>query len=325
MHRRRDAPTPWWRPAPGDAVDVFEAPVLAPPGRYLWVSLRLSGDGRSTPVVRALRIEHQAHDLVRRLPAVYAADQPDPSFLQRYLAMFDSLLYDLDQRGARRDILVDPSATPVEALAWLASFVGLVLDDRWPEVARRRLLTEIVPLYRRRGTVGALSRYLELFLGRPPVIVEHFRLRGLAPVPGGVPAASSRAVVGVGFRVGGEAGTLAAAPEPAGQRTSPLAAAAHRFTVLVPRPLSAEQNAVVRDVLDTERPAHTDYELCTVDAGMRAGKGLHVGLTSLVGPTGAVDPLVAGGSVAGRGTVLGGATSGLAVEAARLDRTARVG
>ena len=325
VHRRRDAPTPWWRPAPGDAVDVFEAPVLAPPGRYLWVSLRLSGDGRSTPVVRALRIEHQAHDLVRRLPAVYAADQPDPSFLQRYLAMFDSLLYDLDQRGARRDILVDPSATPVEALAWLASFVGLVLDDRWPEVARRRLLTEIVPLYRRRGTVGALSRYLELFLGRPPVIVEHFRLRGLAPVPGGVPAASSRAVVGVGFRVGGEAGTLAAAPEPAGQRTSPLAAAAHRFTVLVPRPLSAEQNAVVRDVLDTERPAHTDYELCTVDAGMRAGKGLHVGLTSLVGPTGAVDPLVAGGSVAGRGTVLGGATSGLAVEAARLDRTARVG
>ena len=107
--------------------------------------------------------------------------------------------------------------------------------------------------------------------------------------------------------------------------TSPWAAEAHRFSVLVPQPLSTEQDAVVRHVLDTERPAHTDYELCTVDAGMRVGTGLHLGLTSVVGPTGAFDPLIAGAAVAGRGTVLGGATSGLAVEAARLDRTARVG
>ncbi len=324
LHRRRDAPTPWWRPAPGDAVDVFEAPVLAPPGRYLWVALRLSGDGRSTPVVRALRVEHTAHDLVRRLPAVYAEDQPEPSFLHRYLAMFDSLLYDLDQRAARRDILVDPVATPVEALGWLASFAGLVLDDRWPEDARRRLVAEIVPLYRRRGTLGALSRYLELFLGVAPVIVEHYRLRGLGPVSGDDPARSSRAVVGVGFRVGGEVGTLDA-PPPADGAGSPLGTGAHRFTVLVPRPLDAEQEAAVRHVLDTERPAHTDYELCTVDAGMRVGSGLHLGLTSTIGPTGAFDPLVTGASVAGRGTVLGGASTGLAVEAARLDRTARVG
>jgi phage tail-like protein len=323
LHRRRDTPTPWWRPDPGDAVDVFEAPVFAPPGRYLWVALRLSGDGRSTPVVRGLRVEHTAHDLVRRLPAVYAEDQPEPSFLHRYLAMFDSLLYDLDQRAARRDVLVDPAATPVEALGWLASFAGLVLDDRWPDAARRQLVAEIVPLYRRRGTLGALSRYLELFLGVAPVIVEHYRLRGLGPVAGDDPARSSRAVVGVGFRVGGEVGTLdSPAEDDAG---SPLAAGAHRFTVLVPRPLDAEQEAAVRHVLDTERPAHTDYELCTVDAGMRVGSGLHLGLTSTVGPTGAFDPLVTGASVAGRGTVLGGATTGLAVEAARLDRTARVG
>lgn len=299
LHRRRDAPTPWWRPAAGDPVDVFEAPVQAPPGRYLWVSLHLTGDGGHTPSIRALRAEHQAHDLVRRLPAVF----DDGTFLHRYLAMFDSLLYDLDQRAARRDILVDPAATPVEALPWLASFTGLVLDDRWPEHARRRLLAEIVALYRRRGTVGALTRYLELYLGRPPVIVEHFRLRGLA---------GSTPVAGLGFRVGG------------GDPDAPDGSA-HRFTVVVPQPLTGEQEAAVRHVLDTERPAHTDYDLCTVDAGMRAGSGLHVGLTSLVGPTGAMSPLVVGASAVTAGTVLGGPGSGIPVEAARLDRTARVG
>lgn len=299
LHRRRDAPTPWWRPAAGDPVDVFEAPVQAPPGRYLWVRLRLVGDGSRTPSVRAVRVEHQAHDLDRRLPAVFG----EGPFLHRYLAMFDSLLYDLDQRAARRDILLDPAATPVEALPWLASFAGLVLDDRWPERARRRLLAEIVPLYRRRGTLGALTRYLELFLGRPPVIVEHFRLRGLA---------GSAPVAGLGFRVGG------------GDPDAPDGSA-HRFTVVVPQPLAAEQEAAVRHVLDTERPAHTDYDLCTVDAGMRAGSALHLGLTSVIGPTGAMTPLVVGASAATAGTVLGGAGSGIPVEAGRLDRTARVG
>jgi phage tail-like protein len=299
LHRRRDAPTPWWRPAAGDPVDVFEAPVQAPPGRYLWVSLRLTGDGSRTPSIRALRVEHQAHDLVRRLPTVF----DEGTFLHRYLAMFDSLLHDLDQRAARRDILVDPAATPVEALPWLASFAGLVLDDRWPEQARRRLLAEIVALYRRRGTAGALTRYLELYLGRPPVIIEHFRLRGLA---------GSTPVAGLGFRVGG------------GDPNAPDGSA-HRFTVVVPQPLTGEQEAAVRHVLDTERPAHTDYDLCTVDAGMRAGSGLHVGLTSLVGPTGAMSPLVVGASAVTAGTVVGGSGSGLPVEAGRLDRTARVG
>jgi phage tail-like protein len=338
LHRRRDVPTPWWRPAPGDGVDVLEAPVLAPPGRYLWVTLRLSGDGRSTPVVRELRVEQETHDLDRRLPRAFTEDEAEPSFLHRYLALFEGLLHDLELRSACRDVLVDPASTPAEALDWLASFVGLVLDDRWHEAARRQLLAEIVPLYRRRGTVWSLSRYLELFLagaaadattrpGLAPVIIEHFRLRGAGgPVLGGDAALSSRSVVGAGFRVGGEVGSLAERPlDPDDDRASAFAAHAHRFSVLVTRPLGTEEEAAVRHILDTERPAHTAYDLCTVDAGMRVGDGLHLGLSSVVGPTGAFDAAVTGTALLGRGALLGGATSGMAVEAARVGTTSRVG
>lgn len=338
LHHRRDVPTPWWRPVAGDGVEVFEAPVLAPPGRFLWVTLGLTGDGRSTPVVRELRVEQPSHDLARRLPRAFTEEEAEPSFLHRYLAMFEGLLHDLDLRSACRDLLVDPASTPVEALDWLASFVGLVLDDRWHEAARRRLVAEIVPLYRRRGTVWALSRYLELFLagadadeqtrpGLAPVIIEHFRLRGAGgPVLGGDPALSSRSVVGAGFRVGGEVGSLAERSlDPDDDRASVFAAHAHRFSVLVTRPLDIEQEAAVRHILDTERPAHTAYELCTVDAGMRVGDGLHLGLSSVIGPTGAFDAAVTGTSLLGRGTLLGGTTTGMAVEAARLGTTTRVG
>src|SRR6185437_8475371 len=234
---------------------------------------------------------------------------------------------DLQARSDRRDLLVDPASTPVEALPWLASFFGLVLDDRWAEAARRRLVAEIAVLYRRRGTLGALQRYLEIFLagdaaglpsrpGPEPVLIEHYRLRGLGPDLGADPVGSGRSVLGAGLRVG--------APGDADPSAAPDSSA-HRFTVVIPRPLSAEQTAAVRHVLDTERPAHTAYELCTVDAGMRLGRGLHLNLTSVVGPTGALRPAVLGAGAADRDLLLGGRATGLAVEGSRLDAGARVG
>src|SRR5690606_5020962 len=100
---------------------------------------------------------------------------------------------------------------------------------------------------------------------------------------------------------------------------------AHRFSVLVPAPLTAEQEAVVRHVLDTERPAHTAYELCTLESGMRVGRGLHLGLSSTIGRTGEFEPAIADRTAVGGGAILGGRRTGVAVEASRLDVTARVG
>ena len=334
LHRRPAPVTPWWTDPDGYA--TLEAPVHAPPGRYLWVVLRLRGNRRHTPRVREVRVEQRGHALMRRLPAVFAADERQAGFLHRYLAVLDALTSDLELRSRSRDLLVDPEATPVEALDWLASFVGLVLDDRWAAAARRRLVREIVPLYRRRGTLGALTTYIAIYLaadkalvpGRrmvEPVIIEHFRLRGVGgPLLGDDPATSSRSVVGHGFRVGGAVGTD---DDPAGVADddgSSFATHAHRFTVLVPQPLSAEQEAVIRHILDTERPAHTTYEMCTVAAGMRVGSGLHIGISSMVGPTGAFAPIVLNRGVLGTGGVLGRPTTGVPVEAGRVG-TARVG
>ena len=275
---------------------------------------------------------------MRRLPALFAEDRDQADFLHGYLAMLDGILYDLDLRARCRDILVDPHGTPAEALDWLASFFGLVLDGRWAEAARRQLVAEIVALYRLRGTVWALGRYIEIFLagaraGEPgligvsPVIIEHFRLRGVGgALLGGDPSLSSRSVVGAGLRVGGRVGELASRPlDPDDTATSVFSSHAHRFTVLIPRPLAGEEEAAIRHVLDTERPAHTAYDLCTVDAGMRVGNGLHLGISSIVGPTGAFEHAIAGRTLLGRRSILGPPSSGVAVSAARVGTSARVG
>lgn len=338
LHRRGDPVTPWWNSP--DSYETFEAPVIAEPGRYLWITIRLTGNGARTPRIRELRVEKQAHTLLRRLPGLYSSGEAERDFLHRYLGVIDGFVHDLELRSRCRDILVDPMSTPAEALDWLGSFVGLVLDDRWAEQARRRLIAEIVPLFRLRGTVWALTRYIEIFLmadqalnpewrSVQPIIIEHYRLRGVGgPVLTNDVTLSSRTVVGAGFRVGGAVGELGSRPldgdDDAGEATS-YASHAHRFTVLIPRPLIGDEEAAVRSVLDRERPAHTDYELCTVDAGMRAGDGLHLGMSSIVGRTGAFESAILDHSLLGRGAILGGATTGMSVEAARLGQNAVVG
>jgi phage tail-like protein len=307
VHRRESGrELPWSRPAAGDAFETYEAPVIAPPGRYLWITLELLGNTNVTPCIRALRAEHASHDLMRRLPRAFSREERQASFLGRYLAMLEGLTFDLDARGAARERLLDPRVTPEELLQWLGGFVGLALDERWPLDARRMLVAEAPELFRLRGTVASLERMLEILLGRRPLIVERFKLRGLGGVlvGGSERTATAGAVVGAGLRVGGAVGIegetqLGTTPEDA-FRTH-----AHRFAVVVPELLDSEQLATVRDTLAVHRPAHTVFEVCTVGTGMRVGRGLHVGLLATVGRTGGFDTLQLGESLLGRDAVVG--------------------
>lgn len=324
LYERVDTPLPWWRHRVDEKVLTLEGYVQAPAGRYAWVTLRLIGSSGTSPLVQGLRLEARTHTLTRRLPAVFE-DNDQAGFLHRYLALFDGLLHDLDQRSARRELLLDPESAPAEALDWLASFVGLVLDERWPVRDRRLLIAQAAWLYRYRGTVAALTRYLALYLHAEPVILEHFRLRGFGgPVLGaGGGADTSRSILGLGMRVGGPVGNTGDARETGGA-ADPSAAfrpQAHRFSVYIPRPLSAEQQDVVRLILDRERPAHTVVDVCTVDAGLRVGVGDHLQLSTMVGRTGGFTPLTLEQSVLGTDGTLGRALPGAVVDSTRLGRT----
>jgi hypothetical protein len=129
----------------------------------------------------------------------------------------------------------------------------------------------------------------------------------------------------VGGRVGNAGGTRETGePGETGGAADPSAAfrpQAHRFSVYIPRPLSAEQQDVVRLILDRERPAHTVVDVCTVDAGLRVGVGDHLQLSTMVGSTGGFTPLTLGHSALGIGGTLGRAVPGAVVDSARLGRT----
>jgi phage tail-like protein len=311
LHRRETGrELPWSRPEAGDPFQVYEDVVAGSAGRYLWVQLELRGTGRATPRVRALRVERPAHDLARRLPRAWSRDAEAADFLQRLLSPVEGELADLLARADDRHLLVDPRTVPEEALAWLASFVGLTLDDRIRPDRRRTLVAAANRLFAFRGTVAGVAELLEIAVGVEPVIVEHFRLRGVGTLVGEVdpatdPAASS--VLGAGLRLGVPGEPAATAADADGPVDGPAAEDpfAHRFSVLIPASLGDEELALVHDLLDAHRPAHTVVDVCTVDGGSRVGVGLHVELTSIIGPGAGFTAMRVGAGVIGREQVLG--------------------
>jgi phage tail-like protein len=62
---------------------------------------------------------------------------------------------------------------------------------------------------------------------------------------------------------------------------------AHLFTVIAPagRCWRAEDRRALRDVIDAEKPAHTDYHLCFVEPRMRVGFQARLGIDAIVAST----------------------------------------
>lgn len=327
LHRRAcGLEIPWARRPSNDKFETYEAPVIGGPGRYLWVVIELKGSSRVTPKIRSLRAEYPSHDLLRRLPRIYSRDEAIAGFLRRYIGITESNLRDIDLRATFRHVLLDPHATPVESLPWLAGFIGMVLDERWSERAKRELIEHGVWLFRFRGTVMGLKRFIEIYLNRQVTIIEHFKVRGLGgAIVGEGDVRTSTAVVGAGFRVGGKLGETeqVSIDEPSVQDA--FTTHAHRFSLVLPLSLDMEQREVIEHILDVHRPAHTLYDICSVDTGMRVGMSLYVELTTRLGRSSGFGQLQVGGSVLGRSDILGYPAVGTRIGGSVLGGDSRVG
>lgn len=164
-------------------------------GRYLWVRVTLAGTGRTSPELFALRAYASRFSYVQNyLPQVYqeqlvlpeseaASPTPTPEdFLERFVALFESVLTPLEDRVAQAHLLTDPQSAPEAALGWLSQWVGLVFDRAYPEERRRAALARCHELHRWHGTLRGLELAIDVLtdgaLSRGEVlVVEDFRLR----------------------------------------------------------------------------------------------------------------------------------------------------
>jgi phage tail-like protein len=69
----------------------------------------------------------------------------------------------LEETIDRLHLLSNPWHTRADFLPWLASWVALTLDESWSEFQQRKLISEMVSIYRQRGLKRGLHTYLDIF------------------------------------------------------------------------------------------------------------------------------------------------------------------
>lgn len=253
---------------------TLEGLLATPPGRYLWVRLEIQGSRHATPVLKAIRPSYPRPSMLDLLPAFWRSG-PESDRNERFLALFEGVLTQIDERIETLPVLFDPTATDASVLSWLSSFVGLSLDQSLPETAKRKLLERATALFRARGTVSAIEEMVEIVSGSPSIVVEQFRLRRRrGAVLGQGPGESGPAIMGLSLELSPEA--------PSESLKTPMqeffGRAAHRFQVLIGRPQDPTLQALVDRVIEMNKPAHTIHSICWLDRGIELDRNAFVGL-----------------------------------------------
>ncbi len=120
------------------------------------------------------------HPLGGYLPGLFQEDD----FAQRLVAAFDESLAPVFSTLDNLEAYLDPRLAPDDFAAWLAEWVGLMVDDTWSEERRRAFVLRAADLYRRRGTAQGLAEELELIFGGK-VSVEESGGAAWSQTPGG--------------------------------------------------------------------------------------------------------------------------------------------
>jgi len=272
--------TRWDAPSQNDRLIPFsplvsDQLIQSPPGRYLRLRVTLESDGHDTPRVSSIRVRYPRVSYLDLLPPVFRRDPESAKFLERFLALFEGVFTGIEDRYEEFSRQLNPDSVPREIIDWLACLVDLSFDPSWPIEKRRALISEAMELYRTRGTVRGLERYVEIYTGHRPLIQERFLERPSRPAYLG----SQGSVLGCSFALRPACAILN--PEEDAFRSF-----AHRFLMLVF--LEDECDAelilpVVQRIVAVNKPAHTLFGLRVVLADARVGLQSTVGADFVLG------------------------------------------
>jgi phage tail-like protein len=281
----------------------WDSLVQSLPGRYLWVRLNFSSDGKASPCIDRLRIHFPRASSLQYLPAIYSQDEPSRQFLDQFLSIFDTMWAIIGNKLTKIASYFDPMATPAAAkdspsadfLSWLAGWLGLTLDQHWPERRRRLLVKNAWKLYKLRGTPAGLSLHIELYTGIKPQILEHYKLRrwlysGFGRLGDQSVLWGANIVNRLELNVNSQLGAIQLI-DTGDPLHDPFLKEAYQFTVFVPQcgaePADPQADALTQQtlqrIIELAKPAHTLGYLQLTRPRFRIGIQSFIGKDTVVG------------------------------------------
>ena len=110
------------------------------------------------------------------IPDVYAgragAAPGVPTFFENFVEAFDAVLAPAHVTIEDLDLYLDPRTCPPDFLPWLAGWLGVALNERWPLARRRHFVHRAAQIFRIRGTIDGVTEAVELYTGVRPTVID---------------------------------------------------------------------------------------------------------------------------------------------------------
>lgn len=137
-------------------------------GRYLWISVEVLGEGEAC--LWDFRVYSPEDNFFNSFPEVY---RTNGAFFRRYLAVFNVMYADFQEKIDALAEVVDPDTAPARLLPVLAGWLGLELDgDFLGEERLRRLLKAAFSLISVKGTRRAVEGIVRIVTDAPVYLLE---------------------------------------------------------------------------------------------------------------------------------------------------------
>ncbi|AKB78407.1 NHL repeat domain protein [Methanosarcina horonobensis HB-1 = JCM 15518] len=267
-------------------------------GRYLWFKIILSGTEEISPCIASIGIFFPRASYIDYLPAIYREEPHSRDLLERFLSIFESIIFEMDHTIEHIDRVFDADFAPPEFLSWLASWLAVPVDEDWSEEKKRLFIRHAASLYIKRGTREGLSESIELFTGIKPLIVENFRIE--------FPLEGNRSLPCTGEDV------IFFPPDEARVKIDGreenlvnvlFGTEKFVFTVFLKSPgIDTDTIKRVRRIIDEQKPAHTCYNLKVLEPWFYLDMHTYLGInTALTEP----EFILGTKAVIGRDTILG--------------------
>ena len=149
-------------------------------GRYIWIRLDIIMLDRQPVRLSRIKLLLKSESMMDHLPEAYRAEDGENGFMTRFMSIFDSIFFDMDQRIAKARSSLDYRTARGEMLRYLAGWVTDETSAYLSDEQLREKIRHAVSEYRMTGTRRGLSEWISREYGVTPNIIEYFSVRKLA-------------------------------------------------------------------------------------------------------------------------------------------------
>lgn len=142
-------------------------------GRYLFFMLESTLADEQIPKIYSMKLFYQPHMWSQELPEIFRMQQND--FLERYLAIFQSLYEDMEQQIENTPKNYAIECADYDFLKWLSGWYCLEHPEIWNEEQLRYLMKNALRFFKRIGTRQVIEEICMLYLGEKPEIIEYYQ------------------------------------------------------------------------------------------------------------------------------------------------------